>query len=58
MYYQSGGRRNCTSLPASYDKSAAIERGPNTGSGRYSLGTDTKPVDNVRTWYQAGLVTA
>jgi len=32
--------------------------GPNTGSGRYSLGADTKLVDKVRIWYQAGLVTA
>ena len=32
--------------------------GPNTGSGRYSLGADTKSADKVRIWYQAGLVTA
>ena len=32
--------------------------GPNTGSGRYSSGADTKRVDNVRIWYQADLVTA
>ena len=31
---------------------------PNTGSGRYSSGADTKRVDNVRIWYQADLVTA
>ena len=29
--------------------------GPNTGSGRYSLGADTKRVDKVRIWYQAGV---
>ena len=32
--------------------------GPNTGSGRYSSGADTKCVDNVRIWYQVDLVTA
>jgi hypothetical protein len=32
--------------------------GPNTGSGRYSLGADTERVDVVRYWCQAGLVTA
>ena len=32
--------------------------GPNTGSGRYSLGTDTKCGDKVRIWYQVDLVTA
>jgi hypothetical protein len=37
---------------------ANVEIGPNTGSGRYSSGTDTKPVDNVRIWYQVDLVTA
>ena len=31
---------------------------PNTGSGRYSLGADTKCADNVRIWYQVDLVTA
>ena len=36
----------------------ASDQGPNTGSGRYSSGADTKRVDNVRIWYQAGLVTA
>lgn len=33
-------------------------KGPNTGSGRYSLVADTKSADKVRIWYQAGLVTA
>ena len=32
--------------------------GPNAGSGSYSLGAVTKSVDNVRIWYQSGLVTA
>jgi hypothetical protein len=32
--------------------------GPHMGSGRYSLGADTKPADKARIWYQAGLVTA
>jgi hypothetical protein len=32
--------------------------GPNTGSGRYSLGADTKYADKVRFWYQVDLVTA
>jgi hypothetical protein len=32
--------------------------GPNTGSGRYSLGADTKSVDKVRILYQVDLVTA
>ena len=32
--------------------------GPNTGSGRYSLGADTKLADKARIWYQADLVTA
>lgn len=32
--------------------------GPNTGSGRYSLGTDTKYVNYARFWYQVDLVTA
>jgi hypothetical protein len=32
--------------------------GPNTGSGRYWSGTDTKPLYNVRIWYQGDLVTA
>ena len=29
---------------------------PNMGSGRYSLGADTEPLDIVRYWCQAGLV--
>jgi hypothetical protein len=32
--------------------------GPNTESGRYSLGADTKPVDKVRIGCQVDLVTA
>jgi hypothetical protein len=31
---------------------------PNTGSGRYSSGTDTKYVNKVQIWYQVDLVTA
>lgn len=32
--------------------------GPYAGSGHYSLGADTKRVDDVRIWCQADLVTA
>jgi hypothetical protein len=32
--------------------------GTNTGSGRYSLGADTKYADKVLIWYQVDLVTA
>jgi hypothetical protein len=31
---------------------------PNTGSGRYSSGADTKYVNLARFWYQVDLVTA
>lgn len=42
----------------SYSPICASRRWPNTGSGRYSSGADTKRVDNVRIWYQAGSATA
>jgi len=40
------------------DAGTLAEAGPNTGSGRYWSGTDTKPIDKVGIWYQEDLVTA
>ena len=37
---------------SSLPPSISIMSGPNTGSGRYSSGADTKCVNKVRVWYQ------